>query len=148
MAHEHFSAVVQGLAHAHCNSMRTRLFTFTDRNPHPLPLEEFQKRISRFTSNLRRSNSCWEHHYSALGFNPDTGRLHRHVVCLGGPYLPPAILRAHEARAGLGHVDVRAIGATAADRTRVAEYVAANGFAYAVAHAPFAPRVQPFSTSR
>ena len=89
----------------------------------------------------------WQSYIAVLDFNAFSGRLHRHVVAIGGPVLHRSLLTEHVRRAGLGHIDVRAIGDSPQDRTRIANYVASNGVHFAAVHAKPGRRVQPFSRS-
>ena len=146
--HEWARAIEQGLRWADHHEVVAGLVTFTDGTDRGLHLAAFNKRFSRFCSNVRRSGAFWDHYVSALAVCPTSGRLHRHVVALGGPYLPPSVLADHAARAHLGYVDARRIRRSAADRARVANYVACDGVRFALAHAGTAARIQPFSRSQ
>jgi hypothetical protein len=129
------------------DTVTTKLVTLTDASVTPLSIETFQRRVSRLLDNLRRDHLGWHGHYSTLGYGAASGRLHRHLVVLGWPDVPPGVLRAHERRAGLGRIDVKQIGSRPQDAARVARYLVfapGNGCDFARAH----PGVQTFSQSR
>lgn len=104
---------------------------------------------------LRRKGLFWEHDCRAFGLAP-SGALHRHVITAGGPFVShkhngPSVLAPlleRPALAPLGHVAIRAVGASA--RRNVATYLAANGMHYGMSMKRIAPdrRVAPFATSR
>lgn len=140
--------VLAGLEWAANRNTPARLVTITDGSRHACHLAEFNARFARLSSNLARAGLRWDHYFSTLGVCPASGRLHRHLVALGGPFLARTALEEHAARARLGFIDVRAIRTSRLDRKRVAHYIASNAVEYARFHTPTAARVQPFSRSR
>lgn len=148
MAHEEARGILRGLEYAHRHGLSAHHVSLSDAHPQGLHLADFNRRFSRLCDNLRRANLRWDHYVSALGCNERTGRLHRHVVAIGGPSLSSAVLNEHAARVGLGNIVVRPIKATKADRARRANYVAHNGLHFAVVHAGLMQRIQPFTRSR
>jgi hypothetical protein len=142
-AHEIAGAVRSANGHG----VRARHVTITDgaSGNRPSTLADFNRRWGLLRRRLDRSGFAPDFYFAALGFNPQTGRLHRHVVTIGGPFIPHAVLAAHAHAVRLGHIvsieEVRsAVG--------IANYVAANAVRYALAHAPTGARVQPISRSR
>jgi hypothetical protein len=87
-------------------------------------LDDFQGRFNRLTRDIKRTGFSWQY-ISVLGVNEDTGRLHRHLVALGGP--SAEVLRERATRAGLGYVAVKRIRPTKADSIRRTNYIAVNG---------------------
>lgn len=148
-AHEVAEDVLRGLEDAIQRDLPARFITLTDSGPEVMHLADFNRAFSRLCSNLARVGLRWDHHLSVVGCNPDRGHLHRHVVTIGGPYIPQAVLSKHALRVGLGSVvHIRRIGSTAQDRARIATYVADNAVAFAVAHANTGARIAPISRSR
>ena len=108
----------------------------------------FNRAFTRLRSNLKRARILWLHYLSTLGCAPGGSNLHGHVVAIGGPAISNELLKQYAVRVGLGGiVDIRLIGSTAQDRRRVADYLADNALAFAVAHRSD-PRVAPVSRSR
>jgi hypothetical protein len=136
-----------GLRWAESQALRVRFYTITDGADTPLSLEEFNRRWSRFCSNLGASGLRWHHYVATLGANPVTGRLHRHVVAIGGRFVPKGVLSTFAQRAGIGYVDIREVRPTRQDRRGVANYVAGNAARYALMHQASGARIQPVSRS-
>lgn len=141
--------VLRGLEDALNQNLPARFVTLTIGGPEIMHLADFNRAFTRLCSNLKRAGLRWDHHLSVLACDPDGGHLHRHLVVIGGPYIPQKILMQHALRVGLGGVvDIRLIGSMAQDRRRVANYLADNALTFAVAHANSGARVAPVSRSR
>jgi hypothetical protein len=140
---------MRGLEDANNRDLPARLITLTDGGPEVMHLAEFNRSFTRLCSSLKRAGLRWDHHLSVLGCDRNGGHLHRHVAVIGGPYIPQNVLRQNALRVGLGGiVDIRLIGSTAPDRSRVANYIAQNALTFAIAHANSGVRVAPVSRSR
>jgi hypothetical protein len=140
--------VLRGLEEAERGGLATVFITITDRSDKPLSVAEFNLRFSRLVSGLRRSRVGLEHYIGALDCDPSSGRLHRHVVATCREPLSGRLISDRARRVGLGHTKVQRIGSAAADRARIANYLARNGVRYAALCATSLGRVQSISRSR
>jgi hypothetical protein len=75
---------------------------------------------------LQRIGAVGRHYASVLGWNPNTWRLHLHVVTIGSRFVHHSQIRRHAREVGLGHTDVRSIRRSTADRARLARYLGRN----------------------
>jgi hypothetical protein len=139
--------VLRGLEEAERSGMAAVFITITDGSGEPMPAAEFNRRFSRLVSGLRRSRTGLEHYIAALDCDPLSGRLHRHVVAICQEPLSGRVIADRARGVGLGHTKVQRIGSAAADRARIANYLARNGVRYAALCAA-SGRVQPFTRSR
>ena len=107
---------------------------------------------SRLNDNLARSapSLYWTAHRSAWGLCPRTGRLHRHVVTLGGPRFDVKVRRSlvpilQERASAVGlHVWIEPVTQSRASHVRLSNYFAANGLGFALAHAPYSKGLVAF----
>lgn len=131
--------VEAGLAEATALGMRARFWTITDSDNSSL--RRFIQRCQRLSSNLGAAGLRWDHYVATLG----PGRLHRHLVAVGGPYVHPSKLEAHAERAGLGFIKVREIPPSHYER--YANYMARNAGGFAAQYAGTLPRLDPVTHS-
>lgn len=124
------------------------LVTITDASVMPLELPKFNAGWKRLRDNLQRAGLAPDHFVSILDYNPATRGLHRHVLTIGGPPLTPRILQRHAQRAGLGHIDRRAVEPTARSARDLAAYVARNALHFAIARSGWPGPISPVSRSR
>lgn len=135
---------------AHQEGLRARHLTVTgpSLDGPPMHLADFQRAFDRLSCDLRRRSLRWQRYVSALACDPVRGHLHRHLLVVGGPFIPSSVLQERSAAAGLGHADLRLVQPTDASRVNRANYIGCNGLHFALTHADSAPRIQPFSRSR
>jgi hypothetical protein len=122
--------------------------TVTDGSVIPLAEREFNSRFGRLMFNLRRAGLAPEHYIATLDLNPVTGRLHRHVVALGGPDLTRSQLDRHAERAGLGFIHHQKVQTSRRDARDLAAYVARNALHFARSLAGTSGPIRPITRSR
>ena len=148
LTREAYDDIRRGLRSAHDEGLWTRHLTITQRPSDDLHLREFNRRFSRLSEKFGRAGLRWQHYLSTLAVCPQSGRLHRHLAAIGGPFIEPESVAEHAERAGFGFIDIKAINPSWGDRHRIARYLASDGLLFAVAHLGSMARIQPFSRSR
>lgn len=147
-AQEEAELIADGLRWAFSHRLDAFFWTFTDGSPHPLGQSDFNARCKRLYFNLGRAGLRWSTYRATLDIDTASGRLHRHVVALGGTVPGPDALAEHAHRAGLGaQIDCRQITPVRRSASDVGSYFARNVLHFALVHQLIHPgaRIAPIT---
>jgi hypothetical protein len=109
---------------------------------------DFQRRIEALVRRLRTRKLLWTAYIAVWGLHTRDGRLHRHLLVVGGPFLYRGRIRPLLSEVGLGYADVRRVRNSARDRYRAADYLGRNALAFATHFPNEARNVNVFSRSQ
>lgn len=122
----------------------------------PMTKATFRRATDRWKALLKNSFDDVLGYYSALDVNPDTGRLHLHLLLFGIDSIPKVALAEADRRAKLGRTFVYEdrrhadhvgdpVGTTVTDSRNLANYMADNAVRYAESRRDLEDRIQPTS---
>lgn len=146
MGQEWTKQVFSGLLWASSRNLHARILHISAPGGPTVPdVATFNRSWNLCMRDLGRAGLAPDAYLWALG---GPGRLHRHVIMLGGSYLHPSKLE-KVANSGHGNIVVEHIGPSLAEARRRANYIGRNGTTYALLpRARPGTRLRPFYASR